>query len=135
VNPDSLQLQIIRFFQIDFFNFSVLQAMVSLPCVVVCIFAGFFLDIFGLSHAGLVFTCLTILGSTIFALSTTFESFNMALVGRAIYGVGCECQLVWFNCLTSVWFYYSEGAFSAGMGQTIGRLGGFLAGVMTPIIY
>jgi MFS family permease len=130
-----MQLQIINTFDINFFKFNILQSMVSFPSILVCIVAGFALDAFGLAFSGLIFTLLTIIGSVIFALSPTFESFNMALVGRGIYGSGCECQLVWFNCLTSIWFKYSEGAFSAGMGQTIGRLGGFLAGVLTPIIY
>ena len=135
MNPDSIQLQIIKTYNIDIFKFNVMQSIVSLPSVLCCVLAGFLMDAIGLARSALIFAGLTILGSTLFAISAHSGDFNLALIGRGIYGVGSECQLIWFNCLCTIWFFYNEGSFASGVGQSFGRLGGFLAGLTTPLIY
>ena len=91
MNPDSIQLQIIKRYKVTIFEYNILQSMVSLPNIVFCIFAGFFLDFAGLSTGGLIFTLLTSAGLILFAVSGVERNFELALIGRAIYGIGCEC--------------------------------------------
>lgn len=130
-----MQLQIIKAFNVDIFKFNVLQSVVSLPNIVTCILAGFLIDFIGLPTSSIIFTAFTIVGTAIFAISPMVEDFDLALIGRAIFGIGSECQFIWFNCLASIWFFYAEGSTASGAGQMFGRLGGFLSGVLTPKIF
>lgn len=135
VNPDSIQLQIMKAFKIDFFHFNILQAMVSLPNILVCIIAGFVMDAVGPAKASVCFVMITLVGQVLFALAPYTADFDMALAGRALFGVGSECQSIWFNTLVTIWFFYTEGCTASASGQAIGKAGGFLAGVLTPFIY
>lgn len=65
--------------------------MVSLPNILCCVLAGFFLDFAGMSNGGLIFTFVTVVGLVLFAVSAGKKDFEMALVARAIYGIGAEC--------------------------------------------
>jgi MFS family permease len=109
-------LQIIKNYNIDIFRFSVLQSIVSLPNIVTCVLAGLLIDYIGLPASALLFSALSLMGTAIFAASAHLKDFNLALTGRAIFGIGSECQYIWYNCLSTIWFFYAEGSTASATG-------------------
>jgi hypothetical protein len=58
------------------------------------------------------FTIISIIGLAIFAIATMQANFIMALAGRAVFGIGAECQGIWFFTIISIWFHYGEISFA-----------------------
>ncbi len=85
---------------------------------------GAALDIFGARRLILFLSSLGIVGAVVFALS---NSLLMALIGRALIGVGMACALMGTYKLISIWF--SPYAFTtiSGVILSIGTLGNILA--------
>lgn len=55
----------------------------------------------------------------------------MAVVGRAIYGIGAECQNVWFATIISIWFHYGEVALATAALTCFGKVGSLLSSLVT----
>ena len=55
-----------------------------------------------------MYTLISIIGLSLFAYSTRIKNFELAILGRAIFGMGAEGQIVWYSTIISIWFYYGE---------------------------
>lgn len=62
------------------------------------ILSGFLIDRVGTRISLAVFMIFSIIGLSVFAISTTPSStdYSMCLIGRAIYGMGGEGLVIWF---------------------------------------
>jgi len=99
--------------------------------------AGFVIDRFGTRFSIGLFTMLCFVGLTLMAYSssTATLNFNLLLVGVAIFGMGSDGILIWFSCVTSVWFFYSEVAIAGASCVIFSRLGAMVAVLTTPVRY
>ena len=115
---------------------------------------GLFLDRFGIRKTGFAFTVLCALGGiiTAYGVSPTFragglgygfmESFlpayspelKMMMLGRLLFGLGAETQIVMLNKVLAKWFMGKELALAFGLNLGFARVGSALGMSLSPRI-
>jgi MFS family permease len=116
------------------------------------VLGGIFLDRFGIRRTGLVFTMLCVLGGVVTAYGVT-ESFRaggpgyplmssflpayspelkMMMLGRLLFGLGAETQLVMLSKTLAKWFMGKELALAFGLKLGLARIGSALGMSMSP---
>ncbi|MBW1672883.1 MAG: MFS transporter, partial [Deltaproteobacteria bacterium] len=85
---------------------------------------GASMDIFGAKRLILFLSSVGIVGAIIFALA---HSFPVALMGRALMGVGMACALMGPYKLISIWFPPRAFATTSGLILSIGTMGSIVA--------
>ena len=83
----------------------------------------------------MLFSALSLVGLFLFAVSASLSNLNMALIGRAIYGIGAECQNVWFATIVSIWFHHGEVAFATAALTCFGKSGSLFSSLMGPYTF
>jgi MFS family permease len=83
----------------------------------------------------MVFTSCSLIGLLLFAVSASLKDVTMAVIGRAIYGIGAECQNVWFATIISIWFHNGEVAFATAALTCFGKGGSLLSSFLTSLTY
>jgi len=110
--------------------------MYSLPCIFFCLIAGQFISRHGTRLSIALFTTLAITGTIVFAFySASSETFKMSLIGRSIYGLGAEGQIIWVQVIICTWFHYSEVPIATIIAMTVGKFGSMFADMTSPVIY
>jgi sugar phosphate permease len=97
--------------------FFIVYALAQIPL-------GILLDRFGGKSVVCVLGIVTTAGSVLFALA---PSYNLALVGRVLLGIGTSCVLMGSMKIFTNWFSRQEFAIISGFIMAIGNLGNLLA--------
>ena len=105
-------------------DIGLLQAIYSMPNIVMVLIGGIIIDKIGTRRGTLIFAFLCFVGAGITAISDTL--FWMAL-GRLIFGLGAESMIVAVTTAIAKWFKGKELSFAFGLNLTIARLGSFAA--------
>ena len=63
------------------------------------------------------------------------DDFNLMIIGRGIYGVGCESMYVGQTTIISAWFINYELPIAIAMITCVPLCGSFLGGALVPTIY
>ena len=115
---------------------------------------GIFLDRFGIRRTGFVFTLLCALGGllTAYGVSDAFRAggfgydlmssflptyspeLKMMMLGRLLFGLGAETQIVMLNKVLAKWFMGKELALAFGLNLGFARVGSALGMSMSPRI-
>jgi MFS family permease len=113
---------------------------------------GIFLDRYGIRRTGFIFTFLCALGGivTAYGVSATFRGggpgydlmawflpayspeLKMMMLGRLLFGLGAETQIVMMNKVLAKWFMGKELALAFGLNLGIARVGSALGMSMSP---
>jgi MFS family permease len=101
-----------------------LQAIYSVPNIVMVLVGGIIIDRIGVKKATLLFGVLCLLGAGITATSGTLV---VMAAGRLVFGVGAESLIVSVTTAIARWFKGKELSFAFGVNLTIARLGSFAA--------
>lgn len=105
-------------------NIGTLNAIYSLPNIIMVLIGGIIIDRIGVKKGTLLFGSLCFIGAVITA--ATGEFWIMA-TGRLIFGIGAESLIVSVTVGIARWFKGRELSFAFGVNLTIARLGSFLA--------
>jgi MFS family permease len=105
-------------------NIGTLNAIYSLPNIIMVLIGGIIIDRIGVKRATLLFGVLCLLGAALTAVSP--QLWVMAS-GRLLFGVGAESLIVSVTTALARWFKGKELSFAFGVNLTIARLGSFLA--------
>ncbi len=105
-------------------NIGWLQAIYSVPNIVMVLIGGVLIDRIGTRRATLIFGALCLAGAVVTALSGTLA---VMAAGRLIFGVGAESLIVAVTTAIAKWFRGKELSFAFGINLTIARLGSFAA--------
>ena len=115
---------------------------------------GIFLDRFGIRRTGFIFTLLCALGGvvTAYGVSDAFRDggfgyglmgsflpdyspeLKMMMLGRLLFGLGAETQIVMLNQVLAKWFMGRELALAFGLNLGVARLGSALGMSLSPRI-
>jgi len=115
---------------------------------------GIFLDRFGIRKTGLIFTALCALGGLVTAygvsdafrgggfgygvmgsfLPTFSPELKMMMLGRLLFGLGAETQIVMLNKVLARWFMGKELALAFGLNLGVARVGSALGMSLSPRI-
>lgn len=74
-------------------------------------------------------------GQGIFMLGGYRNQFSLMLIGRGIFGIGCESMYVGQSAIVSSWFINYELALAISMISCIPLCGSFLNGAIVPSVY
>ena len=101
-----------------------LNAIYSLPNVVLILVGGILVDRFGAGRMLLWSTLVCLLGSVLTAFSPDFAAMA---AGRLLFGIGAETQNIALTVAIIDWFAGGRLAFAMGLALAIGRSGSFSA--------
>jgi MFS family permease len=105
-------------------NIGLLQAIYSIPNIVMVLIGGLIIDRIGTRKATLAFGVTCLLGAVVTSLS---GSLAVMAAGRLIFGLGAESLIVAVTTAIAKWFKGKELSFAFGINLTIARLGSFAA--------
>jgi MFS family permease len=105
-------------------SIGLLQAIYSIPNVVMVLIGGIIIDRIGTKKSTLLFGVICFVGAVVTALT---PNLYMMAAGRLIFGLGAESLIVGVTTAIARWFKGKELSFAFGMNLTIARLGSFAA--------
>ena len=105
-------------------NIGLLNAIYSIPNIVMVLIGGISIDRIGTRRATLIFGVLCLVGSVITVLAGRLE---VMAAGRLVFGLGAESLIVAVTTAVAKWFRGKELSFAFGVNLTIARLGSFAA--------
>ena len=105
-------------------NIGLLQAIYSLPNVVMVLIGGYIVDRIGTRKAIFIFGILCFIGAVVTTLSGLL---SVMATGRLIFGLGAESLIVAVTTAIAKWFRAKELSFAFGINLMISRAGSLLA--------
>src|SRR5579859_7148392 len=105
-------------------NIGLLQAIYSIPNVVMVLIGGYIVDRIGTRKAIFIFGVLCFLGSVVTCLSSLL---SVMATGRLVFGLGAESLIVAVTTAVAKWFRGKELSFAFGINLMISRAGSLLA--------
>ena len=112
-----------------------LNAIYSLPNIVVVLVGGVIVDRFGTRVSTLLFAIICSLGAVVTALSPSlpafFSTFQWMAAGRLIFGLGAESMIVAITVAIGQWFVGRQLGFAFGVNLSIARAGSYSADYST----
>jgi MFS family permease len=105
-------------------NIGLLQAIYSIPNVVMVLIGGYIVDRIGTRKAIFIFGTLCFIGSVVTCLS---GALGVMAAGRLIFGLGAESLIVAVTTAVAKWFRGKELSFAFGINLMISRAGSLLA--------
>ncbi len=105
-------------------NIGLLNAIYSIPNVLMVLIGGVIIDRIGTRRATLIFGVLCFAGAALTALSGRLA---VMAAGRLVFGLGAESLIVAVTTAIAKWFRGKELSFAFGINLTIARLGSFAA--------
>jgi MFS family permease len=101
-----------------------LNAIYSLPNIVMVLIGGIIVDRIGTRLATLAFTAVCFFGTVLTAISPSFE---VMAAGRLLFGLGAESMIVAITTAIGQWFVGRQLGFAFGLNLAIARAGSYAA--------
>ena len=101
-----------------------LNAIYSLPNIIMVLIGGIIVDRFGTRLSTLVFATICLIGATVTAST---GSFPVMAAGRLIFGLGAESMIVAITVALGQWFVGRQLGFAFGLNLSIARAGSYSA--------
>jgi MFS family permease len=101
-----------------------LNAIYSVPNIIMVLIGGIVIDRIGVKKATLVFGVLCLAGA---AITSSTGALAVMATGRLVFGIGAESLIVSVTTAIAKWFKGKELSFAFGVNLTIARLGSFAA--------
>jgi len=105
-------------------NIGLLQAIYSIPNVVMVLIGGYIVDRIGTRKAIFIFGTLCFIGAGVTSLSAKLP---VMATGRLVFGLGAESLIVAVTTAVAKWFRGKELSFAFGINLMISRAGSLLA--------
>jgi MFS family permease len=105
-----------------------LNAIYSLPNILMVLVGGIIVDRFGTRLSTLMFAIICAIGALVTAMSA---SFPMMAAGRLIFGLGAESMIVAITVAIGQWFVGRQLGFAFGVNLSIARAGSYAADMST----
>jgi MFS family permease len=105
-----------------------LNAIYSLPNIILVLVGGIIVDRFGTRLSTLVFAVICALGAVVTAISPLFP---VMAAGRLIFGLGAESMIVAITVAIGQWFVGRQLGFAFGANLSIARAGSYSADMST----
>jgi MFS family permease len=105
-----------------------LNAIYSLPNIVMVLIGGIVVDRFGARLSTFVFASVCTLGALVTAIS---PNFYVMATGRLLFGLGAESMIVAITVIIGQWFIGRQLGFAFGVNLAIARAGSYSADMST----
>ena len=88
------------------------------------------------NRTGIVlFSIILCLGQGLFTIGGYTMSFSLMVLGRIIFGIGCESMYVGQSAIISEWFLHFELPLAMSMISCVPLAGSFIGGAVIPHVY
>eukprot|EP01118_Nematostelium_gracile_P014379 TRINITY_DN5585_c0_g1_i1.p1 TRINITY_DN5585_c0_g1~~TRINITY_DN5585_c0_g1_i1.p1 ORF type:complete len:463 (+),score=112.64 TRINITY_DN5585_c0_g1_i1:40-1389(+) len=122
--PSALQSSLVDWFDINPFEYNLFYSVYSWPNTVLAFIGGYLVDrVFGVRLGAVIFCGLCAGGMAIFALGVSLKTYWLAVLGRAVFGLGGESLSVTQSTYTAKWFKGKELALAFGICLSFSRVG------------
>jgi MFS family permease len=101
-----------------------LNAIYSLPNIIMVLIGGIIVDRFGTRLSTLAFATISLVGAAVTAVS---PSFPLMAFGRLLFGLGAESMIVAITVAIGQWFVGRQLGFAFGVNLSIARAGSYSA--------
>ena len=115
-------------------RYGFLYTAYAVPNTILPLVGGLLLDKIGTRRGLILFTFLLCLGQGIFMLGGYQMSFPLMVIGRVIFGIGCESMYVGQSAIISNWFINFELPFAISIIACIPLFGSFLNAVVPTVL-
>lgn len=105
-------------------NIGLLNAIYSIPNIIMVLIGGIIIDRFGPRRASMFFAFLCMIGA---AITPLHGDITTMAAGRLIFGLGAESLIVAITTVIARWFKGKELSFAFGLNLTIARMGSLMA--------
>ena len=102
----------------------ILNAIYSLPNIIMVLIGGIIVDRFGTRLSTLAFSLIAFVGAVVTAMS---PSFPVMAAGRLLFGLGTESMIVAITVAIGQWFVGRQLGFAFGVNLSIARAGSYTA--------
>ena len=116
-------------------EYGLLYTVYAIPNCILPLVGGILLDKIGTRNGLILFTVILAAGQGIFMWGGYEESFQLMLIGRMIFGIGCESMYVAQSSIVSSWFINYELPVAISLISCIPLCGSQLDGIYTPWVY
>tara|TARA_B110000285_G_C14680308_1_gene404359 strand:+ start:169 stop:528 length:360 start_codon:yes stop_codon:yes gene_type:complete len=93
-NPAAIETYIEKNLDVTSQQYGLLYTVYAIPNTILPLIGGLLLDRVGQRMALIMFTTTLCIGQGIFMLGGYQESFPLMLIGRGVFGIGCESMYV-----------------------------------------
>lgn len=98
-------------------------------------FGGLLFDMIGTRNGILLFTAILVSGQGFFMIGGYKNSYTLMLIGRILYGMGCESMYVGQSAIITEWFINYEMPFAIACCSCLPLFGSFIGGSVIPKVY
>jgi MFS family permease len=134
-NPASLETYIEDKLDKTPYEYGFLYSVYAIPNSILPLLGGLFVDKLGVRVCLVIFSILLCLGQMVIMLGGYRNNFTLMIIGRGIFGAGCESMYVGQATIVSSWFINYELSLAIAMISCIPLCGSFLGGAIVPTIY
>ena len=134
-NPSTLEMPLEEKLKISATQYGFLYTAYAIPNCILPLVGGLLFDKIGTRNGLIMFTIILVAGQGIFMWGGYENSYTIMLVGRVIFGIGCESMYVGQSAIVSSWFINYELPLAISMISCIPLLGSQLNGIVTPRVY
>lgn len=123
-NPAALMDYFSKDLNLSTTQYSLLYSLYSWPNVVLCFIGGFLIDrVFGIGLGTNLYMLITLIGQVVFSMGVMFDIFWVMVLGRFVFGIGCESLAVAQNNYAVLWFKGKELNMVFGLQLSFARVG------------
>jgi len=119
---------------LDLLTFNLLYSIYSLPNILFPLFGGILVDYLGVKTVLVSCSILVVTGQSLFTIGVTHKSFNLALIGRGLFGCGGENLDLAQTIIVLRWFTGKELAFAFGLTSMSSLMGSVINDNIEPIL-
>jgi MFS family permease len=133
--PASLEKNIETGFGVSETKYGLLYTFFAIPNCIMPLVGGIFFDKLGTRNGLMLFSFVVCIGQGLLMLGGYQMSFNTLLIGRIVFGIGCEAMIVGQSAIASAWFMNFELSFAMSVIVCFPMLGSFMQGALIPTVY
>lgn len=112
-----------------------LYSIYCLPNMILPLFAGQIIDYYGTKVMMWACFWISLLGNLIFALGGCYNSWTTILIGRCLFGIGCEIFGTCIYVMLTVWFIGSNLNLAYGLNGVAPCIAAILGGYYSPRLF
>ena len=122
--PSALESEFLKQFKLNHAEYNLFFSIFYASSIPIAIISGYLCDFIGISRTRTLFLILATMGQSVMFIGSALKSNNYAvlLVGRIIYGLGCESYQVANSALIADYFIDSEVFLSMALKLAFGRI-------------
>lgn len=133
--PQALEDPLIRYMDTQTLDISLLYSMYALPNIFMAPVSGYIIEHYDMGLVGMWFNWLVFTGHVTTLAALFNRKIGLALIGRALYGLGFGGIIILQATINEFWFSGKMLSVSNALCQVFANLGDLLGNFLTPLLF